>query len=95
MPANGKQYQALTERERAFYRHYVAGGVGSKAAIEAGYSRNGVTSQATRLLKREMIQSEISRLRGAARNAVSGLLVSALAGEALHPGASIPLELRQ
>jgi hypothetical protein len=95
MPANGKRYQALSQRELAFCRHYIACGVGSKAAVEAGYSPNGATSQACRLLKREVIQTEIGRLREAARNAVSGLLVPALAGENADAGASILLELRQ
>jgi phage terminase small subunit len=95
MPANGKRYQALSPRELAFCRHYVVCSVGSEAAREAGYSPNGATSQACRLLKRELIQAEISRLREAARNAVSGLLVPALAGENTDAGASMPLELRQ
>jgi hypothetical protein len=45
MPANGKRYKALSQRELEFCRRYAASGVGSRAAIEAGYSPGGATSK--------------------------------------------------
>ena len=56
----------LTAKEHAFINSYLAQGpnvVGSKAAIEAGYSESGASVTANRLLKRAHVAAEIARRR--------------------------------
>lgn len=52
----------LSERQRLFCKYVCEGINPSVAAIKAGYSRKGSSSQACRLLKSDRIQKEIYRL---------------------------------
>jgi phage terminase small subunit len=70
--------EGLRDREKAFCRYVVAGSSNTQAAIKAGYSANGASVQATRLMKKETIRGEIERLRQAASDAVSSMLVPAM-----------------
>ena len=53
----------LNVRERKFVELYIAGGVGSKAYVEAGYSPNGADVSASRMLGRAKVRSAIDALR--------------------------------
>ena len=52
----------LNEREKIFCREYVKQGNGQQSAIKAGYSPRTAIVQASRLLTRDNIKQEITRL---------------------------------
>lgn len=55
---------ALTDKERAYCRYYVAnGGNGTQAAISAGYAKASASVQATKLMKKDVIRAEIAAVR--------------------------------
>lgn len=56
----------LTEREGRFVEAFVAGGVGTKSVIAAGYSKAGANVQAIRLLSRPRVQQAIAARRAEA-----------------------------
>lgn len=83
----------LTERQRAFCRHVVAGASGAEAAREAGYAPGSARFQASRLMANDNIAQHLAELRGAEEArvkalkarmevAVDNVLVEALADEA-------------
>ncbi|MEX2617105.1 MAG: terminase small subunit [Alphaproteobacteria bacterium] len=53
----------LNERQEMFCREYVRQGVGSWAAVAAGYERSGAAVQASRLLDRPEVQARIAERR--------------------------------
>ncbi len=52
----------LTERQKAFVREYLVDYNGTKAAIRAGYSRRTARVQASALLTKPNIKTELARL---------------------------------
>ena len=58
-----KQDNQLTAKQKLFCEFIVRGVSGTQSAIKAGYSTNGASTQAIRLLANAMIQAEITRLR--------------------------------
>lgn len=79
----------LSDRESAFCRYFLASANATQSAIRAGYSTRGASVQAVRLMRRPAVSDEIARLRQAATDAVSGLLVPSLADPNL-PDANQP-----
>ena len=53
----------LTPKQLAFIREYQVDHNGTQAAIRAGYSENGASVQATRLLANARVRSEINQRR--------------------------------
>jgi phage terminase small subunit len=53
----------MTERQQRFVLEYVKDGNATQAAIRAGFSPNGASVQATRLLGNASIATEIANLR--------------------------------
>ena len=56
--------EELSEKERLFCLYYVKYFNGTQAALKAGYSKDGAHVQASRLLRRERVSSDIKELKG-------------------------------
>jgi hypothetical protein len=56
---------ALTPRRRAFARHYALTGVGSRAAVLAGYAPASASSTACRLLRTPAVRRLVAELQRA------------------------------
>ena len=67
----------LTDKQRAFCRHYVAnGGVATSAARAAGYAEPG--PEGFRLIRKRHILEEIERLHAAVAKAGNAIMAKAL-----------------
>jgi hypothetical protein len=95
MSGNGRRYHALTEREKAFCRHRVAGHNGKESAIKAGFSRSHAKQYAHTLMQRQTILDEIERLRGMCSNAIGQALTTVVQGQEPARNEQVPLELRK
>jgi phage terminase small subunit len=69
-PARGDELKPLSPREDMFCREYLVDQVAAKAAVRAGYSANGATAFACRLMKRPHILRRIAELREARESRV-------------------------
>jgi len=58
----GKSF-VRTEKMRAFCREFLIDWNGTQAALRAGYPKTSARSWASRMLKREDVQSELNRLK--------------------------------
>lgn len=59
---NKKQQSRLTEQQKIFCREYIKTGNGQQSAIKAGYAKHTAIKQASRLLTKADVKSEIARL---------------------------------
>lgn len=73
--SKNKKLQELTNKEDLFCQHYVAfganKGVGTKAAIKAGYSEKSASHQSWTMLKKDYIQARIEIYKKEARKEIT------------------------
>ncbi|HEV2629192.1 MAG TPA: terminase small subunit [Pseudolabrys sp.] len=63
----------LTQKQIRFVEEYLVGGVGSRAAIAAGYSEKTARSIASELLRKPAVAAELERRRKDVRQATNAL----------------------
>jgi phage terminase small subunit len=69
----------LTPRQQSFIEHYLTKGVGSKAAVAAGYPARSARKRAWALLSNPRIAEEVARRRGEIQKQTGCTLESMLA----------------
>jgi hypothetical protein len=70
-----RRWGVLSRQQAAFARAFIACGIATQAAREAGYSPNSIKQSASRVLNTPAVQAEIQRLREASRLTIDALLL--------------------